>query len=125
MTPAQASPITGRNILIVEDEALIAMELEEFLEKQGAIVVGVVASVARGHELLNEVQPDAALLDLNLGGEDSTPLAEALVERNIPFVVLTGYGRKWMEQIGFAAGPFIEKPVNFATLLRRLKEILS
>ena len=79
-------------ILVVEDEALVAMLVEDALEEAGFGVIGPVRSVGQALETLEAEQPDAAVLDLNLAGENSVAVADALVARGIPFVVATGYG---------------------------------
>jgi CheY-like chemotaxis protein len=82
----------GRRILVVEDEALVAMLVEDALEDAGFGIIGPVRSVAQALEVLETESPDAAVLDLNLAGENSVAVADALVARGIPFVVATGYG---------------------------------
>ena len=79
-------------ILVVEDEALVAMLVEDALEEAGFGVIGPVRSVGQALETLEAERPDAAVLDLNLAGENSVAVADALVARGIPFVVATGYG---------------------------------
>ncbi|MEO3473452.1 response regulator [Roseomonas sp. CAU 1739] len=79
-------------ILVVEDEALVAMLVEDALEEAGFGVIGPVRSVIQALESLEAEVPDAAVLDLNLAGENSVAVADALVARGIPFVVATGYG---------------------------------
>ncbi len=81
-----------RRILVVEDEALVAMLVEDALEDAGFGVIGPVRSVSQALEVLETEEPDAAVLDLNLAGENSVAVADALVARGIPFVVATGYG---------------------------------
>ena len=81
-----------RRILVVEDEALVAMLVEDALEEAGFGVIGPVRSVGQALETLEAERPDAAVLDLNLAGENSVAVADALVARGIPFVVATGYG---------------------------------
>ena len=83
---------TVRRILVVEDEALVAMLVEDALEEAGFGVIGPVRSVSQALEVLESEVPDAAVLDLNLAGENSVAVADALVARGIPFVVATGYG---------------------------------
>jgi CheY-like chemotaxis protein len=79
------------NILVVEDEPLIAMMLEDFLEILDKVPVGTADSCAAALELVEAGGIDAAILDLNLrGGETSLPIADALAEKNIPFVFATG-----------------------------------
>jgi two-component system, response regulator PdtaR len=79
-------------ILVVEDEFLIAMELEQTLRRAGYQVVGPAASLATALELLRQVRPDAAVLDVNLAGEYVTPVAEVLRAMTVPFVLASGYG---------------------------------
>lgn len=86
------SDTPARRILVVEDEALVAMLVEDALEEAGFGVIGPVRSVAQALEALEAELPDAAVLDLNLAGENSVAVADALVARGIPFVVATGYG---------------------------------
>ena len=81
-----------RRILVVVDEALVAMLVEDALEEAGFGVIGPVRSVGQALETLEAERPDAAVLDLNLAGENSVAVADALVARGIPFVVATGYG---------------------------------
>jgi CheY-like chemotaxis protein len=84
--------LNGLRILVVEDEALIAMLLEEFLAEAGAEVLGPVDSVAGAFALMRPELPDAAVLDINLGQETSAKVASALSAAGVPFVVATGYG---------------------------------
>ena len=88
MTAVAASP---RSILIVEDEPLIAMMLEDFLDALGHRVAGTADNVATGLALVAGGGVDAAILDLNLrGGETSAPIADALADGGIPFLFATG-----------------------------------
>jgi CheY-like chemotaxis protein len=82
----------GLRILIAEDEALVAMMIEDIVTDLGCTVVGPAASVARALALIDGERLDGALVDLNLGGEHARPIAEALVARGIPFVFVSGYG---------------------------------
>jgi len=84
--------LLGRLVLIVEDEALVAMLLEDALIDAGCTIMGPAASVEQALGLLAQARPDAAVIDLNLGGETSTPVADALAEAGVPFLVATGYG---------------------------------
>ena len=80
-----------KNILIVEDEPLIAMMMEDFLEVLGKTHVGTADTVAAALALIEAGGVDAAILDVNLrGGEKSFPIADALAARDIPFVFATG-----------------------------------
>ena len=80
-------------MLVVEDEAFIAMMLEDMLNDLGYDVLGPVATCAQALAVLRKQgPPDAAILDINLGGESVYPVAEVLRERRVPFLFSTGYG---------------------------------
>ena len=81
----------ARHILIVEDEPLISMMLEDFLDALDHQVAGTADNCASALAEIDAVQVDAAILDVNLrGGEQSWPIAERLAERGIPFLLATG-----------------------------------
>ena len=81
----------AKSILILEDEPLIAMMLEDFLDALGHSVAATADSVASAQDAIATTTVDAAILDLNLrGGETSAPIADALAERGIPFLFATG-----------------------------------
>lgn len=85
-------PLNGKTILVVEDEVIVAMMVEDMLLELGASVVGPVATVELALRLVAEHRIDAALLDVNLNGQRSYPIADELRQRGIPFVFATGYG---------------------------------
>ena len=103
--------LTGRRILVVEDEALVAMLVEDALQDAGATIIGPVATVAEALALLEREMPDAAVLDLNLAGETSTPVADVLAARQVPFVVATGYGAEGLPS-AHADAPVLAKPYD-------------
>ena len=111
MIPAYVLAMTTpKNILIVEDEPLIAMMLEDFLDILDRSVAGVADSVSSAMTLLDAGGIDGAILDLNLrGGETSVPIATALAERNIPFVFATGGGVESVDK-DFRDRPRLQKP---------------
>ncbi|SOH92648.1 CheY chemotaxis protein or a CheY-like REC (receiver) domain [Monaibacterium marinum] len=88
-----AVTLTGRRILIAEDEGLLALDMEFALIDAGATVLGPVIDVQDGLELLTaNPDIDAAILDLDLRGNPVYPIADALRERGVPFVFHTGLG---------------------------------
>ena len=111
MANAAARPISCDRIMIVEDEALVAMVLEEQLEELGLSVAATCASVAEAIKAIDEHAPDAAILDVNLAGQLVYPVADRLIDRGIPFVFVTGYGRESIDSC-YAAIQILEKPVE-------------
>jgi DNA-binding NtrC family response regulator len=99
-------------ILIVEDEYLIADDLCNTLNDAGAIVLGPVATVDAARALIeDEIEIDAALLDVNLGGTMVFDVADALTKRNVPFAFATGYDRGSIPE-RFSDVPRLEKPLR-------------
>ena len=109
--PATAKP----RILIVEDEPLVAMMLSSFLDQLSCTAVGPCATPFEALSLLRESTVDAALLDVNLGGETVYPVADALARIQVPFAFLTGYGGESIEP-RFTNVPRLEKPVGLEQL---------
>ena len=109
-------------VLVVEDEALVAMFVEDMLMDIGH-EVGAVAS--RMQEALDAARTgtfDLAIIDVNLDGKPSYPIAEVLKERGIPFVFATGYGAGGLDP-KFAGTPVLAKPFAMADLQRLLAQI--
>ncbi|MCJ8190012.1 response regulator [Sphingomicrobium aestuariivivum] len=98
-----------RNILVVEDEPLIAMMLEDFLDALGHQVAASCESVAEAMAAVEKGGFDMAILDVNLGGEPVWPVAEALRERGIPFALATG-GHVTEPPADFLSTPTLAKP---------------
>ena len=99
----------SRSILIVEDEPLIAMMLEDFLESLGHEVAGSCDSVGDALAAVEQGGFDVAILDVNLKGENVWPVASLLREKNVPFVIATG-GHVDPPPPEFNDAPVIEKP---------------
>ena len=92
MSVSGATVLLGRKVLVVEDEFLIVDSLVELLESSGVEVVGPAASVEKALKLIAATpRIDGAMVDLNLRGEMSFPVADALQARGIPFAFTTGY----------------------------------
>src|SRR5215813_9745416 len=89
---AMSSETSGRRVLIVEDEGMVAMLLEDMLADLGHEVVATAARLDRATQLVSEAAIDFAILDVNLNGQHTYSLADALKQRDIPFVFATGYG---------------------------------
>ena len=103
------STLEGRRVLVVEDETLVAMLVEDTLLDAGAKVIGPAATVAQALALIAETVPDVAVLDMNLAGETSEPVADLLRERGVPFVVASGYGASGVPA-RYVGVPVLAKP---------------
>ena len=93
---------TPRRVLVVEDEVMIAMLLEDMLADLGHEVVGPATRLEDGLELANSAEFDMAVLDVNLNGMHSRPIADILIRRGVPFVLATGYGNSGSDDVGDA-----------------------
>jgi two-component system, response regulator PdtaR len=113
-------------ILVVEDEFLIAMELEGVLIRAGHKVLGPAATVSKALALLDDRTPDATVLDVNLGGERVTPVAEALEKRRIPFVLASAYTSSDLaNEPVLSNAPKVGKPTSALSLLQELGRMLG
>jgi two-component sensor histidine kinase/DNA-binding response OmpR family regulator len=119
-------------VLVVEDEALVALVLADQLSDMGLSVVGPCSSVTEAKTAIAESDFEVAILDVSLGGELVYPVADLLVSRGTPFVFVTGYGRESIDR-RFAGVSVLEKPVERKALedffghvtARRVAEPLS
>jgi CheY-like chemotaxis protein len=112
--------LSQRHVLVVEDEFYLADDLALELTSRGVTVVGPVADVEEALALLESgVEIDAAVLDINLRNVSVFPVAEALQEREVPFVFATGYDRSAIPT-QFTSVPRLEKPYNLSDLLEIL-----
>jgi len=105
-----------RRILVVEDEALIAMLVESLLADRGYAIAGPASRVAAALTLAENETLDAAVLDVNIAGEPVFPVADMLTRRGVPVVFLTGYGRLGLPQ-HFRDYAVVEKPIDPEKLL--------
>lgn len=108
--------LTGRRILVVEDEMLVLRNIEMALEDLGCTAVFAAASVADALSLLARHSFDAAMVDVNLRGDKSYPIADELTTRGIPFAFSTGYGDLGARE-DFNDRPILKKPYLTADLI--------
>lgn len=108
--------LSGRRVMVVEDESLVAMLLETILGDMGCAVVGPVSNIGDGlRAVASETALDAALLDVNVAGQEVFPIAEALKARGIPFVFSTGYGESGLPE-HWRGRPTVQKPFTDAAI---------
>ena len=114
--------LSGRRILVVEDEMLVLMMIEDMLADLGCESVTTAATVDRALALINAQVFDAAMLDMNLNGDKSHAVAEALAARGVPFVYSTGNGGHDMKE-GYPDRPVLKKPFKFEQLVESLTRL--
>lgn len=117
----------GTRCLVLEDEFLIALDLQDVLEAAGAAKVTCLSNVAEALAALDsDARFDFALLDVHLGGAALTSLsvAAALVDRKIPFIFLTGMRRDGPQMSAYPNAPMLEKPYQQAALLDAICAVL-
>lgn len=126
MSDSANGPLAGRKVLVVEDEALVSMLLEDMLEDLGCKIVGPAMRMREALALAHDEGEaiDLAILDVNLAGERSFPVAEALMARGVAFVLATGYDdssidERWRDR------PVLRKPFLPQQLERALREALA
>jgi PAS domain S-box-containing protein len=116
--------LRGKRILLVEDEPLVAMDIESQLTSAGCEVVGPAGTVVSAKRLIAETPFDAALIDVNLAGEAVDELAAALAKKRIPFAFATGYGREGLPR-GFREAAVLTKPFNSDQLRRVIQTLVG
>lgn len=112
--------LAGSRVLVAEDDPLLAAELQDVLEAQGAEIVGPVPTVGAAMAALSAAQPDAAVLDVNLRSATVAPVAEALRRAAVPVVLVTAYGRDLLDDPALRQNPVLQKPVRAGELVRAL-----
>lgn len=111
-------------VLIVEDEMLLAMMYEDVLSAEGWRIVGPVGRLDKAIALARNAAFDVALLDVNLHGEPSYPIARVLAERGIPFAFVTGYEGDIVAP-NFQGRPVLTKPCRAAEIVTVLRNLLA
>jgi CheY-like chemotaxis protein len=111
-------------LLVVEDEYLIRMLLEDMLADLGYDVAAAVGTIAEASEFAAHGDFSAAILDVNLDGEEVYPVAEILAKRGLPFVFVTGYGERSLSE-PYRDRPALQKPFQAEQLKAMLAEILA
>ncbi len=105
----------GTRVLVVEDEALVCTLIEDFLEALGYEVIATAARLEEALVKATTLSMDVAILDVNLGGQLSYPVAKTLEARNIPFLFATGYGATGLSP-DFRGVPILNKPFGIPQL---------
>jgi CheY-like chemotaxis protein len=122
---AGGAELAGVKVLVAEDEAVIALDLEETLRALGCAVCTATASGAALLELVHRERPDVVPLDLGLADGFAGPLAEALRVEGMPFVLSTGYPPELLDDPVLREVPVLRKPYGRAELTRALAQVVG
>lgn len=121
---AAGGPLAGRSVLIVEDEAPIALHLAAAIQRAGATVVGPAATVGQAHAVMADNRIDGALLDIRLRNETSFPLADVLAVLGIPFVFVSGLSSALMPY-PHRERPLFDKPYETEAVIEALARLID
>jgi CheY-like chemotaxis protein len=114
----------GKRVLVVEDELMIRMLLEGMLEDLGHTIAGQAGTVDEALALAKQADFDVALLDVNLNGQPITPVVDILVERSLPFVFASGYGRRGVPE-AYPEIATLQKPFQVEALAQALDAAIA
>ena len=117
--------LKARRILVVEDQFLIALEVQDCLEKAGAEVIGPLGRLERALGSAEKDNLDAALLDVDLHGERCWPVADILAQRAIPFIFATGFATDIVMPERFAGHTVLSKPYRERDMLAALAKLMT
>jgi CheY-like chemotaxis protein len=120
-----ADALADLRVLVVEDEAIIAMDLENTLREFGCVVLPLASSVAKALEVLRSQRPDVALLDVNLCDGRVTPVAEALTAMGVSFAVVTGYDNVVFDEPVLRDAAKVSKPYSIGEIERTILRLLG
>ena len=118
------SQLSGKRVLIVEDEAIIAFAVEDMLIELGCTIVGPALRLDEALDLATTAEIDAAILDVNINSERSYPVAAELERRGVPFVFATGYDSDGLDWRG-AEVDIIAKPYRKERVQGALERLFS
>jgi CheY-like chemotaxis protein len=117
------SSAAAPRVLVVEDEYLIRMLLEDMLDELGYGVLAAVGTISEASQIATSGEFNAAILDVNLDGQEIYPVADILAKRGLPFVFVTGYGERSLPE-PYRGRPTLQKPFQAEQLKRMLAELL-
>lgn len=120
-----AGPLDGLRILVVEDNFLVAEAFSQLLEVNGCTIVGPAGRLDEGLTLAGREPLDGALLDVNLAGDRSFPIAQLLRERGVPFMFLSGYDDTSMVPGDLRSARRLGKPIPDRALIEAIEEAFA
>jgi CheY-like chemotaxis protein len=123
MASRKKEPLKGLKVLVVEDQAPIALQMEDMLVESECEVVGPASRVGQALRLLSDNAVDAAVLDLNIAGELVYPVADALDARGLPYVFATGYSPSDVAD-RYGHRPVLQKPFSRRVFLEAIRDTI-
>ncbi len=124
----QAAPhrmLAGHHLLLVEDSLIIALDAEDIVGRLGAETVSTAANVEAALDIIDAARPTVAVLDINLGDSNSFPIADKLLELDVPFLFATGYGEQAQLPEDHRGRIVVQKPYTLENLARAIDELLG
>jgi CheY-like chemotaxis protein len=115
--------LSRRRVLVVEDEVAIALDLAKLVRDYGAAIVGIASSADEAVAQITQTRIHCVVLDVKLGSDDCSSVAQILADRHIPFVFVTGYSNS--EVVSGYSAPVIRKPYTPIDVINRLKAVLA
>jgi len=116
--------MSSLQILVVEDESMVAMMIEDMLEDLGHKVIATSCRMPDASKLVADASADLAILDVNLNGEETYPLADSLAARAIPFIFATGYGSSGIKA-EWSGVPVLQKPFQSRELAEAINRAVQ
>jgi CheY-like chemotaxis protein len=116
--------LSGQRVLVVEDEMLVLMALEDMITDLGCTAISVAGNIDKALDLLATKVFDLATLDVNLNGQRSYSIAQALSEHGVPFAFSTGYGEHGVSE-DYGTRPVLRKPYTCPQLVEVLKTLVA
>jgi two-component sensor histidine kinase/CheY-like chemotaxis protein len=122
--PPRPNLLAGRSVLLVEDSLIIALDAEDILTRFGA-TIATASTTEAAHDTLAETRPDFAILDINLGDQNSFPVADRLTEMGVPFFFASGYGEQAQLPDAYRARTVVQKPYTSHNIARAVEDLLG
>lgn len=116
--------LSGKTVLLVEDSLIIALDAEDILVRFGASI-STASSVDAAHDLLDDRRPDLAILDINLGDQNSFGIASRLLDMGVPFFFASGYGEQAHLPVELRSRTVVQKPYTTANIGRAVVDLLG
>ena len=121
--PNASELLVGKRVLVLEDEVLVSISIENWLAELGCEIAGVAVQLDEAFEVIRSSALDLAVLDVNIGGHSSDPVASELIRRGIPFIVATGYAAGAFPE-SLQHVPMVQKPFDRTGLAAALQAAL-